>query len=58
MVINNRNDLENEIRMLQGNVNRMCVTDDVEELNSMKEWAIKRTNEIHTYNLSKLIQSK
>lgn len=47
-------DLENEIRMLQGSINRMCITDDVEELEIMKEWAIKRIDAIHSFNLERL----
>ncbi len=34
------------IDMLQGNINRMCVTKDMAELKEMKEWAIKRINNI------------
>jgi hypothetical protein len=31
----------NEIEMLKGCVNRMCVTNDIKELESRREWARK-----------------
>ena len=35
-----------EVDSLQGNINRMCVTDDEKELLSMHEWALKRVERI------------
>lgn len=49
-----RQELYNEIGMLNGNVNRMCVTDDVKELESMKDWAVKRIQTIYEENLSRI----
>ena len=40
---------------LKGNINRMCVTDKQEELESMYHWAKKRVSEIYFMNLSRLI---
>lgn len=50
-MINNREELEECLRMLQGNINRLCVSDDLDELSKMKEFAIKRINEIYIYNI-------
>lgn len=49
-----RQELYDEIGMLNGNVNRMCVTDIIDELNSMKEWAEKRIKKLFESNLSRI----
>ncbi len=49
-----RQELYDEIGMLNGNVNRMCVTDSIDELNSMKEWAEKRIKKLFESNLSRI----
>lgn len=46
--------LKNELDMLQGNINRMCVTDDEEELLSMQEWAKMRIDTIYSLNKQRL----
>jgi hypothetical protein len=43
-----------EADMLQGNVNRMIITNEVTELNSMKEWAIHYVNSIYEKKLNQL----
>lgn len=50
----NRQELEIEIDMLQGNINRMCVTDDDAELASMQQWAKRRIDQIYLYNHQRL----
>ena len=50
----NRQELEIEIDMLRGNINRMCVTDDDAELTSMQQWAKKRIERIYLYNRQRL----
>lgn len=50
----NRQKLEIEIDMLRGNINRMCVTDDDAELESMQQWAKKRIDRIYSYNYQRL----
>jgi hypothetical protein len=50
-MIKNYNELDNEIRMLQGNINRMCVTRDKDELEMMFYFARIRINEIFRFNL-------
>lgn len=44
----------NEEDMLKGNINRMCVTDDMEEFERMFEFAKKRILTIYTINLFRL----
>ena len=43
-----------EIDMLRGNINRMCVTDDYEELYDMAIWAIRRICTLHDLNKKRL----
>ena len=50
----NRQKLEIEIDMLRGNINRMCVTDDDAELESMQQWAKKRIDRIYLHNHQRL----
>lgn len=50
----NRQKLEIEIDMLRGNINRMCVTDDDVELESMQQWAKKRIDRIYLHNHQRL----
>ena len=52
-----RQELYDEIGMLNGNVNRMCVTDSIDELNSMKEWAEKRIQKLFKSNLSRITKN-
>ena len=40
--------------MLKGNINRMCVTDELGELESMRNYAISRINRIYNTNLERL----
>lgn len=47
-----------EVDMLKGNINRMCVTDDVEELNRMYLIANKRLSVIYTFNYKKIDDRK
>lgn len=44
----------NEKDMLEGNINRMCVTDDMDELLSMKNFAMKRIERIFQVNYERL----
>lgn len=43
--------LSNERDMLQGNIARVCVTDDLGELRSMAQWAKQRIDEIYKLRL-------
>ncbi|MDO4327518.1 MAG: hypothetical protein Q4E24_16095 [bacterium] len=46
--------LEEALNLLQGNINRMCVTEDEKELESMYQWAKRRIDTIYEYNKRKL----
>lgn len=39
---------------LEGNLNRMCVTSEKKELDSMYEYAKKRIDAIYEYNVNRL----
>ena len=39
---------------LQGNINRMCVTHDMEELNDMRTWAYNAIIEIFEMNYARI----
>lgn len=49
-----RNELMNECDMLQGNINRMMVTDDHEELLTMFAYAHKRLGNIFWKNKKRI----
>ncbi len=51
-----RQEIINEADMLKGNINRMCVTDNIEELKRMYEVAKKRIDEIYLHNEKRLIE--
>lgn len=46
--------LKQELDMLQGNINRMCVTSDEEELISMQQWAKRRIDNIYLWNRQRI----
>lgn len=47
----------NEVDMLKGNINRMCTTESVEELERMKQFAINRINAIYDYKIAQIKKS-
>ena len=53
-MIEDYKDLLNEINMLNGNINRMCVTENVEEIVKMSKVATERLQEIYVYNMFRL----
>ena len=53
-----RQERDIEIDMLQGNINRMCVTDDLNELNEMYNFAHRRLFKIFYMNFMKLMEMK
>lgn len=55
MVIYNRKELTIEVDMLKGNINRMCVTDDPDELREMVYYARQRLDAIYTYNMTRVM---
>ena len=44
-----------EYDSLIGNINRMCVTDDLSEMIDMYEYAEKRLDKIYQYNKDRLL---
>lgn len=57
-MIESYNELTYEIDMLRGNINRICVTDNVEEIERMYKFAKLRLDEIYNYNLSRINKLK
>ena len=53
-----KHELMNEVDMLQGNINRMMVTDDPKELLSMYMWAERRLQTIHKERVKELDNAK
>lgn len=51
-MLKNYNELRNEINMLQGNINRICISDDIEEIKKMYEFAKRRIDDIYQYQIS------
>ena len=49
-MIANKNELDLEIDMLKGKINRMCVTKEDKELNKMFDFALLRLEAIYDYN--------
>jgi len=45
----NANEFRNEVDYLQGNINRLCVTDDEQELIKTRDWAKRRIDKIFDY---------
>lgn len=43
---------------LSEHINRMCVTDDVEELKNMKKWSIYCIEKIFDFNYKRLCKSE
>lgn len=48
--------VRSEKDFLEGNINRMCVTDDLEELIHMKEYALNRIEHIYQVNYERLTE--
>lgn len=47
-------EIEIETDLLKGNINRMCVTDDRQELYIMYSFAKKRIDNLFNYNLKRI----
>ncbi len=46
--------IDEQADLLKGNINRMCVTDNLEELRTMDRWAKARINQIVSINYCRL----
>lgn len=53
-MIKNYNELQNEIKMLEGNIARICLTKNFDELDVMYKWAKLRLEEIKIYNYDRI----
>ena len=58
MMIRNREEMIGEVDMLRGNINRICVSDDVEEISQMYHYALTRLEEIMKYNVRRVVERK
>lgn len=56
--IKTKQELDIEIDMLKGNINRMCVSDSIVELYDMTIWAQKRIENIYDYNKQRLMNKE
>jgi hypothetical protein len=48
-MIKNYKEADIEMEMLDGNINRMKLTKDLKELESMHAWAVKRVNRLYLF---------
>lgn len=53
-----KGDLNYTIDMLNGNINRMCVTKTFKELNEMYDYAMERVMKIYSMNWDRLREEK
>lgn len=50
--------IDEQMDLLKGNINRMCVTDSLEELRDMDRWAKARINQIVAINYRRLTETE
>ncbi len=48
--------MDHEHDSLKGNINRMFLTDNIEELRKMKDYAIQRLTQIEAYRILEIIR--
>ena len=58
MTIRNRKEMLGEVDMLRGNINRICVSDNVEEISQMYHYALMRLEELMIYNVRRVVERK
>lgn len=58
MTIRNREEMLGEVDMLRGNINRICVSDNVEEISQMYNYALMRLEELMKYNVRRVVERK
>lgn len=58
MIIRNREEMLGEVDMLRGNINRICVSDNVEEISQMYHYALTRLEEVMKYNVRRVVERK
>ena len=52
--IKNYNELQNELDMLKGNINRLCISDSVEELDNHIKYAKLRLENVYAYRYNQI----
>ena len=58
MTIRNHEEMLGEVDMLKGNINRICVSKDVEEISQMYHFALMRLEELMKYNVRRVVERK
>lgn len=58
MIIRNREEMLGEVDMLRGNINRICVSNNVEEISQMYHYALTRLEEVMKYNVRRVVERK
>lgn len=58
MTIRNHEEMLGEVDMLKGNINRVCISKDVEEISQMYHFALMRLEEIMKYNVRRVVERK
>ena len=58
MTIRNREEMLGEVDMLRGNINRICVSDNVEEISQTYHYALMRLEELMKYNVRRVVERK
>ena len=58
MTIRSREEMLGEVDMLRGNINRICVSDNVEEISQMYHCALMRLEELMKYNVRRVVERK
>jgi hypothetical protein len=53
-----RQEIDKEMDMIKGNLNRMCVTDDTDELLTMYAYASIRLNDLLRANRNRIFRKK
>jgi|LGOV01.1.fsa_nt_gb acyl-coenzyme A synthetase/AMP-(fatty) acid ligase len=50
-------DNDNLKKMINGNMNRMCITDDLKELYQMRNWIMKRADKMVKINRKRIVNN-
>lgn len=58
MTIRNHEEMLGEVDMLRGNINRICVSDNVEEISQTYHYALMRLEELMKYNVRRVVERK
>ena len=58
MTIRNHEEMLGEVDMLRGNINRICVSDNVEEISQMYHYGLMRLEELMKYNVRRVVERK